>query len=442
MTDDGLGQKQSVLAVSSRFGGIGRALLAIACLDAFLVALPLLGAFRDIGEGLGGQLLQQMAGYPIVGLFLGILVTSIIQSSSSTTSLVVGLAAAGAIGSDPQKALAFAVPVVMGANIGTAVTNTIVSMAHIGTPKEFGRAFGCAVLHDLFNVYTVAILIPLQLLTNFLGRASWAAAGVFQAVGGLRFTSPLKIVISPQARAVKALFGHPWAAHAALDLLFALLFLSAIVRLVRRSSEGRVVWPLMVGMAAAFAALVEAIRSVPQLVYASPTATFATGGAVLVLSLVTLVKLMRTLMATKLERLIHGYIFKTTLRALLFGAIVTAVVQSSSVTTSAVVPLAGAGILGLERIYPYTLGANVGTTVTAMLAALSLGEPLGIAVALAHLGFNIVGISVFLPLRRLPIGSARWLAAQANRSRAIPILFLIGVYYIIPLALILGLRLR
>jgi sodium-dependent phosphate cotransporter len=442
MADEKPGEPQSVLSLPSRFGGVGRVVLAAVCLDAFLVALPLLAAFRDIGEGLGGQLLQEMASYPVMGLFLGILVTSIIQSSSSTTSLVVGLAAAGAIGTDPHKALAFAVPVVMGANIGTAVTNTIVSMAHIGTPREFGRAFGCAVVHDLFNVYTVALLLPLQLLTNFLGHASWAAAGLFQAVGGLRFTSPLKIVISPQAKALKSVLAQPWAAHVVLDLLFATLFLAALLRVVRRSSQGQTVWPFTLAIAAAFAALAAAIRSAPHIVYASPMAVFAAGVAILVLSLVTLVRLMRTLMATKLERLIHAYIFKTTLRALLFGTLVTAIVQSSSVTTSAVVPLAGAGILALERIYPYTLGANVGTTVTAMLAALSLGEPVGIAVALAHLGFNILGIAVFLPLRRLPIGSARWLAAQANRSRAIPILFLLGVYYVIPLLLIFGLRWR
>jgi sodium-dependent phosphate cotransporter len=426
--------------LTGRASGLARVVLALACLDAFLVALPLLGAFRDVGEGLGGRLLQEMAGNPAIGLFLGILVTSIIQSSSSTTSLVVGLAAAGAIGSDPHRVLAFAVPVVMGANIGTAVTNTIVSMAYIGTPREFGRAFGCAVIHDLFNVYTVALLLPLQLATNFLGRASWAMAGAFQAVGGLRFTSPLKLVVSPQAKAIQALFSHDWAAHLVLNFLFAMIFLVGLLRVTRLAAQGRRVWPLLLGISAGFALLMVAIRNAPHVVYAPATATFITGVAVLVASLVTLVKLMRTLMAAKLERLMHAYIFRTTLRALLFGTLVTAIVQSSSVTTSIVVPLAGAGILSLERIYPYTLGANVGTTVTAMLAALSLGQPLGIAVALAHLMFNIVGISVLLPLRRLPVGSAKWLAAQANRSRAIPILFLVGGYYAVPLALIFGLR--
>jgi sodium-dependent phosphate cotransporter len=421
-------------------GRVGRLVLWLVCLDAFLVALPLLGAFRDVGEGVGGRLLLELAGNPALGLFVGILVTSILQSSSSTTSLVVGLAAAGAMGGDPRQVLAFAVPVIMGANIGTAVTTLIVSFAHMGRPSEFRRAFSCALVHDLFNIYTVALLFPLQLLTNFLGKASWAVAGAFSAVGGLQFVSPLKLVVAPQAEALGTLLSHQWAAHLVVNFLLAAVFLAGLIRLVKLAVAGRIAWPTALGIAAGYSLVMWGIQSSPGLVYSGPMARFGLGVAVLLTSLVGLIKLMRTLVVGKLERLMHEYIFKTTVRALLFGMVVTAIVQSSSVTTSIAVPLAGAGILALEQIYPYALGANVGTTVTAMLAALSLGEPLGIAVALAHLGFNILGISIMLPLRFIPIRSAKWLADQAGKTKLVPIAFLLVIYFLLPLALIFGLR--
>ena len=162
------GRTQTRHSLAAGAGGLGRTLLALLCLDAFLVAVRLLGAFQDLGEGLGGRLLQEIVGQPALGLFLGIFLTSMVQSSSSTTSLVVGLAAAGALGDDPLRVLSFAVPVIMGANIGSAVTSTLVSLAHLGRPAEFGRAFGCALMHDLFNIYTVALLFPIQAVTNFV----------------------------------------------------------------------------------------------------------------------------------------------------------------------------------------------------------------------------------------------------------------------------------
>lgn len=55
-----------------------------------------------------------------------------------------------------------AIPIIMGANIGTTVTNTLVSLAHSMDPKEFRRAFSGATVHDVFNWLTVLILLPLE----------------------------------------------------------------------------------------------------------------------------------------------------------------------------------------------------------------------------------------------------------------------------------------
>ena len=68
------------------------------------------------------------------------------------------------------------------------------------------------------------------------------------------------------------------------------------------------------------------------------------------------------------------------------------VVQSSSITTSVLTPLVGLGVIQLEQMFPLTLGANIGTTVTGLLAAMVTDSVEALQVALAHLFFNIFGI--------------------------------------------------
>ena len=57
--------------------------------------------------------------------------------------------------------------------------------------------------------------------------------------------------------------------------------------------------------------------------------------------------------------------------AIVVGMLVTLAVQSSSITTSALTPLVGVGVIRLERMYPTVLGANIGTCITGVLAALA-----------------------------------------------------------------------
>jgi sodium-dependent phosphate cotransporter len=182
-----------------------------------------------------------------------------------------------------------------------------------------------------------------------------------------------------------------------------------------------------IGLAAAFVAQFQ------QFVFDEVTATFLTGLAVLFAALWAIVKIMRSAILDRVQSLFNEYIFKTGLRAMLLGTVITALVQSSSVTTSLIVPLAGAGLLTNNQVLPYVMGANLGTTITALLAALSLGEVTGLAVALAHLLFNICGISVFYPLRRAPIFLAETLARWAAISPAIPITVILITYLGVPI---------
>jgi sodium-dependent phosphate cotransporter len=131
---------------------------------------------------------------------------------------------------------------------------------------------------------------------------------------------------------------------------------------------------------------------------------------------------------------VNGYI------AIAIGAAITMLVQSSSITTSTLTPLVGMGVLRLEQMYPLTLGANIGTTGTALLAAMVSDGTAPLQVALAHLFFNITGILIFYPIpfmRRLPLYAARKLGKATRVWRGFPLLY-IGVMFILVPLIFLG----
>ena len=125
--------------------------------------------------------------------------------------------------------------------------------------------------------------------------------------------------------------------------------------------------------------------------------------AILVFALSRMVVIMRGAIAKKLEVIVDKYLFTNTARAFVIGLLVTCIVQSSSVTTSLVIPLLGTGIVTIEAAFPYMVGANIGTTITAFMAAMVKGEASGVTIALAHLTFNLFGTIVFLTFRSVPI---------------------------------------
>jgi len=346
----------------------------LAFLYLFLFSLELMGtSLRMFGKGLAETLIATTTN-PLVGLFIGILATSVIQSSSSTTSIVVGLVAGGALN------VANAIPIIMGANIGTSVTNLLVSLTQIKRDLEFRRALSAAIVHDFFNILAVIVLFPLQYFTNFLGLIATFMGEEFQHIGGLKFLSPVKALTQPPVNILKEWIGdYPW-----------ILFVLSLIFLL--------------------------------------------------LALTRMVKSLKILVVKKAEVWFDRYLFKTAWRAFLVGLILTAMVQSSSITTSLAVPMAGAGVLTLMQIFPYTLGANVGTTVTAILAALVTGNLAAIIVAFSHLLFNMSGILVWWPFKIVPISLAEKFAKIAMRKKIIPILYIIVVFFLIPISLIAILR--
>ena len=342
----------------------------ILALYLFLVGIKgLSNGIKLLGGDFANQIMTTTSN-PFIALLVGILATTLFQSSSTTTSLIVGMVSTGAL------TLSGAIPMIMGANIGTTVTNTIVSMGHIRRGNEFKRAFSAATHHDIFNVLSVIILLPLELAFGLIEKA---ATGLGTLLFGTISTE--EVFKSPIKAAIK------WGSKQVQELSFDNTTLYIIL---------------------------------------SVFLTFA--------MLFFIVKLLRSLVLHNIQQYFDDYIFKSAARAMAFGILLTIMVQSSSITTSTIVPLAGAGVVRLHQLYPFTIGANVGTTVTALLASLTLNVTAMVA-GFAHLFFNIFGIIIiFLNplLKNIPLDLADWLSEKAVHNRFLPLLYLIVFFFILP----------
>ena len=331
-------------------------------------------------KNLGGDFAKEImtaTGDPFIALFIGILATTLFQSSSTTTSLIVGMVSGGAV------TLTGAIPMIMGANIGTTVTNTIVSIGHINRGNEFKRAFSASTVHDFFNILAVLILFPLEIAFGLIEKT---AVGLGTLLFGTISTE--EVFKSPIKKAIK------WGAK----------------QLESISFDNNIIYIIL-----------------------SILLTF--------LMLYFIVKLLRSLVLDNIKQYFDKYIFKTAFRAIVFGMLLTIMVQSSSITTSTIVPLAGAGVVSLRQLYPFTLGANLGTTVTALLASLTLNVTAMVA-AFAHLFFNIFGIIIiFLNpfLKDIPIKLSEWMADKSINNKLLPVLYLILFFFVLPfLTIIIG----
>ncbi len=368
------------VGVPRQFRSVARALLVLGMLYAFLVGVSLLETgIAGLGAGFQAGLVREIAN-PISGLFAGIVLTVLVQSSSVSTATIVGLVGSGTLD------VSLAVPMIMGANIGTTITNTLASLGSIRRRDEFRRALTAATMHDFFNILAVMVLLPLELLTGVFTRtATWLT-------GRLRGTD---VALTPGPSRLRAAVKAP-------------------VRLVTEFMAGlgapqrvAAVVALLAGLALIFIALVLITRNMRQLVRGSVEAAMnhvvgRGGGAV----------------------------------GILIGLLVTVAVQSSTITTSILVPLVAAGLLTARSAYPITLGANVGTTVTALIASLAVTQAAGLTIALVHTLFNITALLLVFPIkvvRELPVRLAERFAGVAVKHPTIVGAYILGLFIVIPL---------
>lgn len=309
---------------------------------------------------------------PFVGLFIGILMTALVQSSSTITAMVVAVVASGSIN------LSQAVPLIMGANIGTTLTSNLVSLSYIMQRKTFKKALSAAVVHDIFNIITVLILFPLEVYFGFLNKLATFLTQPFLSENhpGSGF-NPQRIFLRPITAEVSSWIEIP------------------------------ILW-LLVGVLLLFMA----IYVLSKLVY-------------------------RSLISPQFKK-ISKHVFREPFTAFGYGAFATAAVQSSTITTSLIVTIVATGKVSVAKAFPFVIGANIGTTITAGIAALYQTEA-AISIALVHFLFNLIGALIFLPfpsVRNIPVQLAILFGEKTVKTRLIGLAYILLTFFIIPFLLI------
>jgi solute carrier family 34 (sodium-dependent phosphate cotransporter) len=309
---------------------------------------------------------------PFVGLFIGILMTALIQSSSTISAMVVAVVASGSI------SLSQAVPLIMGANIGTTLTSNLVSLSYIMQRRAFKKALSAAVVHDFFNITTALILFPLEVYFGFLSETAtyFAQPFVAESLTDSGF-NPQRIFLRPLTLEVSSWIEFPlfWLVTGVLLLFFAIYVLS-------------------------------------NLIY-------------------------RSMISPQFKK-IRKHIFTNPFGAFGYGVFSTAAVQSSTITTSLIVTIVATGKVSVKKAFPFIIGANIGTTITAAIAAVYQTEA-AISIALVHFLFNIFGAIIFLPfptIRNIPVQLAIFFGEKTVKTRLIGLAYILLTFFIIPFLLI------
>lgn len=340
----------------------------------FLLSIEVMGT--SIAEMTGGMVetILAVTANPFIGLFIGLLSTALLQSSSTTTSIAVATVASGAI------SLQNAIPIVLGANIGTTITSTIISMSYISKQKEFRRAVAAGTSHDFFNILTVILLFPLEVKYQFLERLSvYISSGIHVAGrSGVQQGSA---------------FG------------FSSIFDTPSEWLV--SNVGPII-SLLLGIVLLFAC----IKFISKWLY--------------------------KILIGRTKAQFESMVFKNRFRAFGWGLVITSVAQSSSLTTSLIVPLVATGKVKVKKAFQFILGANIGTTITALLAAIFQSEA-AISLAIVHLLFNLIGVLIFffVPyLSKIPVYLAKKMGQMTTQARLIGFAYIFIAFFILPFTLI------
>ncbi|XP_046575606.1 LOW QUALITY PROTEIN: sodium-dependent phosphate transport protein 2A-like [Haliotis rubra] len=529
--------------------------LILGFLYMFICSLDFLSsAFKLLGGKAAGQVFQnnEILSNPVAGMMIGVLVTVLVQSSSTSTSIIISM-----VGADILT-IPIAIPIIMGANIGTSVTNTIVAVGQLNNKSDFRRAFAGATVHDMFNWLTVIILLPLEVITGYLSRLSGLIVNSIPDLAPDKsadrdflkiLTKPFtKMIIEVDKSAITKIATNthkgesllktcsdkvtPWTCcsdelkdmnvHNNVSYSFTkqIQVCSALNSCAKKHTCSVDFWKDDTFSCDNFAlnnTCCETFRTgytFPNTINDTVKNTFCgelvancqnnylvtkdcmesawsnntafscdtwigietecikpkthlfmglygkiddiyIGAILLVISLavlciclVCIVKLLNALLKGQIALVIKKFVnadfpgkcsYFTGYLAILLGAGLTILVQSSSIFTSTLTPLVGIGVIELDRMYPLTLGANIGTTTTGILSALAQdGSKIrdSLQVALCHLFFNISGILIFYPFPffRPPIPMAKFLGTVTAKYRWFAFAYLAAMFFFLPAA--------
>lgn len=359
-----------------RYPGYVNILLIVLAIILFLFSIVLMvSSINSLGFSFANYAVNATAN-PFVGLFIGLLATAIVQSSSTTTTMIVAGVASGTL------SLEGAIPVIMGANIGTTLTSTIVSMGYINKTNEFRKAVAAGTVHDFFNILMVIILFPIEMKYHILEKGSKLISGFFGSGGSQSMET---------THSLSSFFGiiNNWLiSHTSnvFTLILAVILLLACIKFI-----SKLLYDILIG---------------------------------------------------KAKKKFETTVFSTTFRSFGWGLFLTSVAQSSSLTTSLIVPLVATGKVNINRAFQFILGANIGTTITALLAALFHSEA-AVDIALVHLLFNTVGVIIFLGvpfLFRIPVFLASKMGEYTLKRRIVGFAYIFITFFLLPFTLIYASR--
>jgi sodium-dependent phosphate cotransporter len=154
-------------------------------------------------------------------------------------------------------------------------------------------------------------------------------------------------------------------------------------------------------------------------------------------------KILKRLMTGRALEIMNTAVGRGPVSGIGAGTIITVLVQSSSTTTSLIVPMAGSGVMKMKQVYPFVLGGNIGTTVTALLAATAITGAtavLAFQIALLHFLFNIFAILLIFSiplLRNIPPTIAETMADMTQKRAWFVGAYIVSVFFFLPL-LVLG----
>ena len=326
-----------------------------------------------LGRGTASELIQG-AEMPFIAIFIGLLSTALIQSSSSVTSIAVAMVASQAI------TLEMGIYIIMGANVGTTITSNIISLGFITNKPLFRKALSAAAAHDFFNMLTVIILFPLEYYYQILSKAA-------KMIAGLVSRDPVDVAYSISDSGIFWLNSLATRLYDIVGISWIVLVISMVILVLSIKMFSSYSYKLMIGSS---------------------------------------------------RNKIQSYIFNKPLKSFSWGVILTGALQSSSITTSMVVPLVATRKITLHAVFPFIMGANIGTTITALMAGFMKTE-VALSLAIAHLLFNLIGVLIFFPfstIRMIPEYLARHFGRIASERRFIFFLYILMTFFLIPFMLI------
>lgn len=343
----------------------------------FLLSINMIStAFSLMGSDIAETTIKEATANPFISLFIGLIVTALLQSSSTVTAMTIAAVASNSISFES------AIPIIMGANIGTTITSTIVSLGFMPKKSEFRKAISAGTTHDIFNLLVVLILFPLEMKFQFLSKLCVFIGNTLQLGGGESQGSSFSLgfnayLFKPVADLLGSIISNPY-----ILLVFSFFLLFGMIKLL-----SNIIYKELIG------------RS-----------------------------------KSKFE----DFVFRSKLKSFGWGTLITAMIQSSSVTTSLIVPLVATRKVSLEKSFHFVMGANIGTTITAMIAAMFRSEA-AIYLAIAHLMMNLIGVVIFMPfpvITRIPVRIASKLGALTLKNRLYGFAYIIIVFFLIPFLLI------